>query len=86
MTTVNVLYFARLREAFGVASEQVALPEGLATAEGLLGVLRGRGDAWARELAEGRPYRMAVNQDMATRETSLREGDEVAVFPPVTGG
>jgi molybdopterin synthase sulfur carrier subunit len=86
MTTVNVLYFARLREAFGVASEQVHLPDGVMTAAGLLDFLRGRGEAWARELADGRPYRIAVNQDMAVPETALREGDEVAVFPPVTGG
>ena len=41
---------------------------------------------WAAELAEGRAYRLAVNQDMADLETALKDGDEVAVFPPVTGG
>ncbi len=86
MTTVSVLYFARLREAFGIPSEQIDLPEERATAAGLLGLLRDRGEAWTRELAEGRPYRIAVNQDMATPATVLREGDEVAIFPPVTGG
>lgn len=85
MITVNVLYFARLREAFGIASENIALPDGV-TAAGLLDLLRGRGEAWARELAAGRPYRIAVNQDMAAPETPLDDGDEVAIFPPVTGG
>lgn len=86
MTTVTVLYFARLREALGVASEQIGLPDGAATASGLLELLRGRGEAWTRELGEGRPFRIAVNQDMATSAAPLRDGDEVALFPPVTGG
>lgn len=86
MSMVSVLYFARLREAFGLASERLVLPEGRATAVGLLDVLRTRGEPWATELADGRPYRIAVNQEMATGDTSLRDGDEVAIFPPVTGG
>jgi molybdopterin synthase sulfur carrier subunit len=48
--------------------------------------LRARGGAWERELAAGRPVRAAVNQDMATPATPVRDGDEVAFFPPVTGG
>lgn len=86
MTTVTVLYFARLRESLGIGSERIALPAGEDTAAALLSLLRARGDAWARELAPGRPYRIAVNQDMARSETLLHDGDEVAIFPPVTGG
>ena len=41
---------------------------------------------WAQELAESRPIRAAVNQDMASSDTPLSDGDEVAFFPPVTGG
>ncbi len=49
-------------------------------------LLRSRGGAWAEELADGRPVRAAVNQDMARGETPISDGDEIAFFPPVTGG
>jgi sulfur-carrier protein len=84
--TVTVLYFARLREAFGRASEQVALPAGRQTVASLRACLRSRGGPWDVELAAEKPVRTAVNQDMAQAETPLTEGDEVAFFPPVTGG
>lgn len=83
---VSVLYFARLREALGVQREELALPEGVTTVAGLRAHLRERGGAWDKELAADRPVRIAVNQDMAAPDTALRNGDEVAVFPPVTGG
>ncbi|MDX1376686.1 MAG: MoaD/ThiS family protein, partial [Burkholderiales bacterium] len=48
--------------------------------------LMARGGAWQSALADGRRLRAAVNQDMAPPEARLRAGDEVAFFPPVTGG
>ena len=83
---VTVLYFARLREAFGRNSEQVALPAGRQTVASLRACLRSRAGPWDAELAPEKPVRVAVNQDMAQGETPLTEGDEVAFFPPVTGG
>lgn len=85
MISVKVLYFARLREAFGRSEEELELPAGTATAGDLLNVLRARGEGWARELSE-RPFRLAVNQEMGDATTPLKTGDEVAIFPPVTGG
>lgn len=82
---VRLLYFARLREVFGRDQETVGLPSP-ATLADLLQALRGRGGVWAEELAEGRAFRLAVNQDIAGPEAALGEGDEVAIFPPVTGG
>jgi sulfur-carrier protein len=86
LITVTVLYFARLREALGRDSEQVSLPAGGQTVASLRVCLRSRGGAWDVELAPEKPVRTAVNQDMAQAETPLTEGDEVAFFPPVTGG
>ena len=86
MSAVNVLYFARLREAFGIGAEQFVLPAGCDTAGGLIRALQARGGVWAQELAEGKPFRLAVNQEMAKPDAQLRDGDEVAIFPPVTGG
>ncbi len=83
---VTIIYFARLREALGKASEQLALPAGVQDLDGLRGVLIARGGAWASELAGTRPVRAAVNQDMAAGGTPVKDGDEVAFFPPVTGG
>ena len=83
---ITVIYFARLREALGKASEQIALPAGVSNLESLRELLRKRGGAWSEELAESRPVRAAVNQHMARGDTAIRDGDEIAFFPPVTGG
>jgi len=83
---VTLLYFARLREALGVSSEQADLPAEVSDVNGLTQWLRSRGAAWESELAPGRAFRVAVNQEIADGATALRDGDEVAIFPPVTGG
>ena len=83
---VQLLYFARLKASLGVDSESVQLPASVTDLGGLVAWLRGRGGIWEEELAPGRPVRAAVNQDMARPETPVRDGDEVAFFPPVTGG
>ena len=83
---VTVLYFARLREALGKANEQIALPESVIDLASLREALVSRGGAWAHELAQTRPVRAAVNQEMASADTPVKDGDEIAFFPPVTGG
>lgn len=83
---VTLLFFARLREVLGVDREQLTLPDPVADVAALRAHLQARGGAWAAELAAARPLRVAVNQDMAAPDTPLRHGDEVAFFPPVTGG
>lgn len=82
---LKVLYFASLRERFGVANESIALPA-TPTVAGLVGMLRARGGDWADALAANKRWRVAVNQEMAAFDTALKSGDEVAIFPPVTGG
>lgn len=81
---LRVLYFARLRERFGVAEE--TLDFGGATAGELVAHLQARGGVWAEELAEGRAFRVAVNHDIVALDAGLRDDAEVAIFPPVTGG
>jgi molybdopterin synthase sulfur carrier subunit len=83
---LTLLYFASLRETLGCAREQVELPGGAATVSGLLEALRTRDGRWAEALAQGKSWRVAVNQQMADLGTPLKSGDEVAFFPPVTGG
>jgi molybdopterin synthase sulfur carrier subunit len=83
---VTILYFARLREALGTASETLALPDGVSDLAGLRAALVRRGGNWAEHLGDARPIRAAVNQEMAEPGTPVSDGDEVAFFPPVTGG
>ena len=81
---LRVLYFARLRERFGVAEESLEFAG--ATAADLVALLQARGGVWAEELAGGRAFRVAVNQDIVAPDASLPDHAEVAIFPPVTGG
>jgi molybdopterin synthase sulfur carrier subunit len=84
---VRVVYLARLREAFATAGESLALPAGSdATVAAVLEALRQRGGPFAAELAPGRAVRVAINHAMAKPADGIRDGDEVALFPPVTGG
>ena len=85
MMQLRILYLARLRETLGRCGEQVELPDP-GTVANLVALLRARGGAWATELASGRAVRVAINQEMASPAAALRDGDEVALFPPVTGG
>jgi len=83
---LKILYFAGLREATGSGSEELALPAGVSSVEDLLAFLRARGGVWVEALAASKRVRAAVNQDMAAGDTPVKDGDEVAFFPPVTGG
>ena len=83
---VTVLYFASLRETLGCAREQVPLPAATSTVGTLVDALRNREGRWPEAFAPGRAWRVAVNQQMADLATPVKPGDEVAFFPPVTGG
>ena len=83
---VKILYFAGVREATGAAKEDIALPAGVRDVAGLRALLCSRGGGWADALAESTRVRAAVNQEMAANDTAVVDGDEVAFFPPVTGG
>lgn len=82
---VNVLFFASLRETLGVASAEVELPAGMASVGALRDHLAARGAPWP-VLLTMKNLRAAVNQQMVGLDAALQAGDEVAFFPPVTGG
>jgi molybdopterin synthase sulfur carrier subunit len=83
--SVRILYFAALREAVGTSREEAVLPSGIATVGDLRRHLAARGAPW-RALAEMKNLRTSVNQRMAGADAAVADGDEVAFFPPVTGG
>lgn len=86
MANIDVLYFASLRERLGTDRETVELPDGVNDLSGLVATLRARGGVWAEVFDGEQPVLMAVNQAMAKPQDKLTDGDEVGLFPPVTGG
>jgi molybdopterin synthase sulfur carrier subunit len=86
MATVTILYFAWLRDRIGRAEETLELPAGVVTIANLITHLRGRGGGYESVFSLGRVVRAAVNQDFAAADTVVAPGDEIAFFPPVTGG
>lgn len=83
--SLQILYFASLREALGVSGERIECPGGVATVGELRGHLAARGEPWTA-LATTKNLRAAVNQAMVGMDAMLKDGDEIAFFPPVTGG
>jgi len=87
---LGLVYLARLREAFGRAGETLTMPvpdtAAAPSVADVIALLRARGGAFATELAPGRAVRLAVNHDVVPADHRLHDGDEIALFPPVTGG
>ncbi len=81
---IHIRYFASLREQLGIA-EEVLAPEQAGSVRDIRAHLHARGGVWAA-LDDGRPVLTAVNQHMAGPDTPVADGDELAFFPPVTGG
>ncbi len=86
MSLITILYFAWLRERAGRGEEAFDLPAGVSTVAALIECLRARSGALARAFATPQLVRCAVNQVFAGPDTPVAAGDEVAFFPPVTGG
>jgi molybdopterin synthase sulfur carrier subunit len=83
---VKLLYFAWLRQRVGTAEETVEVPASVATVADLLDWLKLRGPGFAQALADPRVVKVAVNQEYSGPDRRLAPSDEVALFPPVTGG
>lgn len=85
--TITVLYFAKFREQLGCARERFPLPAlPSATVQAVLDQLTGRDDRHRSLLGPDCNVLIAINSDMARRNSLLQAGDELALFPPVTGG
>ena len=82
---LKVLYFASIRERLGVAEEEVEMAENSKCLD-LIDHLGDRGEAWKDLLVDAGNVRMAINKEFADDGDALSDGDEVAIFPPVTGG
>lgn len=83
---MKLLYFAWLKQRTGVAVEEVAPPASVKDVAGLLDWLKSRGPGYAAALKDLSVVRVAINQEYVRLDHPVRSGDEVALFPPVTGG
>ncbi len=83
---MKLLYFAWLKQRTGVAEETVSPPADVRTVAALVEWLRARGPGHAEALADLRTIRVAVNQEFAHFDSIIGPDDEIALFPPVTGG
>lgn len=83
---ITILYFARLKESVKYSTEQIELPDSVRCIADLKAMLAKRGDTWATQFADHQPVRAAINHALVHNQALIRDGDEVAFFPPVTGG
>jgi molybdopterin synthase sulfur carrier subunit len=83
---VKLVYFAWVRQKAGTNEENFELPPGVKTARDLAALLRSRGGGYEEAFADLKRLRVAINQEHASWDASIGPDDEVAFFPPVTGG
>ena len=83
---INILYFARIKESVNYSSENIDLPNDVATVTALKNYLALRGENWANLFNGKQVIRAAINHALVDDLAKINAGDEVAFFPPVTGG
>jgi molybdopterin synthase sulfur carrier subunit len=83
---INLLFFARLREELQTGSDAVEFTDATQTVADIVTLLKQRGAVWEELFGEGQMVLVAVNQEMCDLDAPVSDGDEVAFFPPVTGG
>ena len=83
---MKILYFAWLRQRTGIGEEEVAPPDTVGDVASLIAWLKQRGPDFAEALRDTSAIRVAVNQEFASLDTVLTGNEEVALFPPMTGG
>ncbi len=83
---IKVFYFARLKEKLNYSTEDLAMPDETLTVLKLKAFLAKRGDVWGQMLMGKLKIRAAINHELVADSAAIADGDEVAFFPPVTGG
>lgn len=83
---MRLLYFASIREKIGISEEEHDLPSGVSNVSGLIDWLKSQGEEYAEALADQMVVKVAVNQEYVSVEHPISSNDEIAFFPPVTGG
>ena len=83
---MRILYFAWLRQMTGIDSEEVEMPSHITNVASLIEWLKERNEKFAEALSDFESIRVAVNQEFAEPDDPVAQGDEVAIFPPMTGG
>lgn len=83
---MKILYFAWVREKTGKSQEDFQLPEGVTSVRGLVNCLKEQGETYQSAFSDEAVVRVAVNQEYVTLDHAVSNDDEVAFFPPVTGG
>jgi sulfur-carrier protein len=83
---IKILYFARIKEAVNYSTEEIDLPSDIATVVALKNYLSQRGENWVNLFNGKQVVRAAINHNLVDDLAAIKAGDEVAFFPPVTGG
>lgn len=83
---MQVLYFGWVKSRIGIGKEELSPPPEVTNVASLIDWLKGRGDGYANAFEDSSVLRVAVNQEITQLDAPITDGDEVAVFPPMTGG
>ena len=83
---MTLVYFAWVRQKVGAGEERIALPAEVTTVAELAAFLRAKGGGYAEAFANDKRLRVAINQEHAGWDAPVTDADEIAFFPPVTGG
>ena len=83
---VKLFYFAKVRESLGVGQEEIDLLNNIKTVADLINFLKNRGIQWQSIFEMSSSFRVAVNQELVETNHAINANDEVAFFPPITGG
>lgn len=83
---MQVLYFGWVKSRIGIGREELSPPSEVTNVAALIDWLKGRGGGYAEAFEDSTALRVAINQEIAPLDAAIADGDEVAVFPPMTGG